>query len=553
MSQQTSVQNTSPGIAFVTIQTDSGTSPVATGPIDVLTFKSTDSSINITGDSSDDSINLTVNLGSVAGFTQNSIIFMGATDLDQDTSFVWLDITNRLGVNISAPLVSLDVGGSTRVKGTALSTLTGSIDPAASTAVVGVGTAFTTELVVGDRIVVTGETKTVITITDDTNLVVDSAFSDNADDTSPDRLSSIFSLLDSSGNVDFIVSDQGFVGIGTTSPAKNLHVQNASSGGSPQSNAFLVVEGSAGTHINLLAGNTSQSALFFGDDADNDVGGVRYDHNDNSMHFKVNASEKMRIDSAGNVGINETSPADKLDVNGGILSNGLTTDGICNFRRAGNTAAFVDRQTNDGPILKWRQGGTDEGTVSVSGNTITYGAFTGAHYGYSKEVFERGAVIVLTGGVVRIEGSPEPHYVIEECSIRNDSRCLGSYISRMEPSHEKDRLCEDDSDRKGLEKDDKRYVDDECFELENPHLIPSVGNFEMWVVDTGKDLKAGDRLITSEIKGHAELDDNELDESNIIGTVTEIIKWDEVTENIGNKKHKKISILFDRFVIYRKK
>lgn len=68
------------------------------------------------------------------------------------------------------------------------SVLTGSIDPAASTAVVGVGTLFTTELVVGDYIVVTGETRQVTVITDNTNLTVGAAFSNNANDTSPDRL-----------------------------------------------------------------------------------------------------------------------------------------------------------------------------------------------------------------------------------------------------------------------------------------------------------------------------------------------------------------------------
>lgn len=66
--------------------------------------------------------------------------------------------------------------------------LTGSIDPAASTAVVGVGTLFTSELVVGDQILVSGETRTVTVITDDLNLTVGSAFTDNANDTSPERL-----------------------------------------------------------------------------------------------------------------------------------------------------------------------------------------------------------------------------------------------------------------------------------------------------------------------------------------------------------------------------
>ncbi len=63
--------------------------------------------------------------------------------------------------------------------------LTGSIDPTASTAVVGVGTLFTTEVAVGDSIVVSGETRLVVSITDNLNLTVNSAFSDNANDTSP--------------------------------------------------------------------------------------------------------------------------------------------------------------------------------------------------------------------------------------------------------------------------------------------------------------------------------------------------------------------------------
>jgi hypothetical protein len=65
-------------------------------------------------------------------------------------------------------------------------TLTGSINPTASTAVVGVGTAFDTEIVVGDRITVSAETRQVTAITDATNLTVDAAFTDTANDTSPD-------------------------------------------------------------------------------------------------------------------------------------------------------------------------------------------------------------------------------------------------------------------------------------------------------------------------------------------------------------------------------
>ena len=65
-------------------------------------------------------------------------------------------------------------------------TLTGSIDPAASTTVPGSGTTFTTELSIGDEILVSGETRTVSAIASTTSLTVTSAFSNNSDDTTPD-------------------------------------------------------------------------------------------------------------------------------------------------------------------------------------------------------------------------------------------------------------------------------------------------------------------------------------------------------------------------------
>ena len=65
-------------------------------------------------------------------------------------------------------------------------TLTGSIDPTASTTVTGVGTLFLSEVSVGDEILVSAETRTVSAITSNTSLTVSSATSDSANDTSPD-------------------------------------------------------------------------------------------------------------------------------------------------------------------------------------------------------------------------------------------------------------------------------------------------------------------------------------------------------------------------------
>ena len=69
---------------------------------------------------------------------------------------------------------------------TTLFTLTGSIDPAASTTVPGSGTAFLSEVSIGDEIIVSGETRIVTAIASDTSLTVSLAFSNNSNDATPD-------------------------------------------------------------------------------------------------------------------------------------------------------------------------------------------------------------------------------------------------------------------------------------------------------------------------------------------------------------------------------
>ena len=70
-------------------------------------------------------------------------------------------------------------------KGTTF-TLTGSINPVASTTIAGSGTKFLTELSVGDEIVVSSETRIVSAIASDTSLTVSVATTNTANDTSPD-------------------------------------------------------------------------------------------------------------------------------------------------------------------------------------------------------------------------------------------------------------------------------------------------------------------------------------------------------------------------------
>ena len=112
------------------------------------------------------------------------------------------------------------------------------------------------------------------------------------------------------------------VGIGTTSPDEFLEVSGADASAkitATTNNAFLKFE----------AGTANYNAILFGDTADDNTGGIYYFHNGDYMTFRTNANtERMRINSSGNVGINTTSPGSTLDVNGDIRGRASINTGV---------------------------------------------------------------------------------------------------------------------------------------------------------------------------------------------------------------------------------
>jgi hypothetical protein len=80
-------------------------------------------------------------------------------------------------------------------------------------------------------------------------------------------------------------------------------------------------------------------------------------------------TERMRIDSAGNVLVGKTSTGS---------GNGLSLEavGVISVNRGSATPCFFNRNTNDGVIVSLQQDGIEEGTISVSGTTVAY---NGAH------------------------------------------------------------------------------------------------------------------------------------------------------------------------------
>ena len=149
------------------------------------------------------------------------------------------------------------------VKGSANNTdITGTIDPAASTTVPGVSTVFTTEAKIGDKLVVSGETRTITAIASDTSCTVDTAFSNNANDTTPEIHPCAFVVLDDSGGIDFLVDTDG--NISTSDGAVDFDIVSHDGSNGLKLGGTLVTATAATLNSTISTGKSIAMAIVFG-------------------------------------------------------------------------------------------------------------------------------------------------------------------------------------------------------------------------------------------------------------------------------------------------
>ena len=168
----------------------------------------------------------------------------------------------------------------------------------------------------------------------------------------------------------FVINDSGDVGIGTDSPASKLHVEGAGEQWVSVYTTDITGAGGLNGIRTQSTGATGRQNTLFRNTANNLVT-LRAGTDDGAINFIAggSAAERMRILANGNVGIGETSPEVKLDVQGSLLLNqwgyasgNLQEQGI--FFRRGFTAS----NKYNSSILTYDHNGTGNTPEGISIN-----------------------------------------------------------------------------------------------------------------------------------------------------------------------------------------
>ena len=121
-----------------------------------------------------------------------------------------------------------------------------------------------------------------------------------------------FAIFGSDGTTERVrVDSSGNVGIGTASPAYNLEIVDT---GSDANINVKTTQSGSSARLRLTGSSTGTSTVMFADENDTNVGLIQYDHTNNFVKFNTADSERMRIDSSGNVGIGTASASQKLEI-----------------------------------------------------------------------------------------------------------------------------------------------------------------------------------------------------------------------------------------------
>jgi hypothetical protein len=117
--------------------------------------------------------------------------------------------------------------------------------------------------------------------------------------------------------------------------------------------------------------------------------------------FNTDTNERARIDASGRVFVGTTSTdlcnGNTVGIGLGTTQNGTAAVGTSQFSAAGNAGLNVNRKADDGSLINFYQDGSIEGTISVSGSTVSY---NGGHLARWSQTADNTRIDLLKGTVM---------------------------------------------------------------------------------------------------------------------------------------------------------
>jgi hypothetical protein len=174
------------------------------------------------------------------------------------------------------------------------------------------------------------------------------------------------------GDVKAVLTSDGNMGIGTTSPDGKFTVYSGDSTVTPDSDGDeIFIENSSNAGLTIGTPASAVGALLFADPSAVKAGGIQYYHSNDSMRFNTNgANERMRIDSNGDVGIGKESDGDRLHT----------------YESSGTSRILVESASlSNGQSSEFRAKGSGNGNIRYwfAGTYYNTGAATNAPTGFT--------------------------------------------------------------------------------------------------------------------------------------------------------------------------
>jgi hypothetical protein len=217
------------------------------------------------------------------------------------------------------------------------------------------------------------------------------------------------SFIQSQEASEFIKIDNGNFGIGTLTPTainggKVTEITNSTSLENQSDNQdFIIKSTNANSSVYIISKNDKNTNLYFGDNNNNSVGYLQYNHASNFLATYVNASERFRIDSQGYFYFGSTNTS--------YVYAGSSV------RWFGYMLLSRDTTTNTNQIAFFNPNGA-VGSINTSGSSTSYG--TTSDYRLKKNVVPIENALTIVGQLKpvrfnwKVDDSPGQGFIAHE-------------------------------------------------------------------------------------------------------------------------------------------